>query len=307
MKKLIFAAAMTALMSSTAFAGNIGVSMANSDTFLTVLRKGIEKAAADAGQPVQIEIAEDDVSKQLSQVQNFIAAKVDAIIVNPVDTSATTPLTKLANDAGIPIVYVNRQPIDIDALGPKGAFVASNEADSGTLEAKEVCRILGGKGDILVMQGDLANQAAIMRTKDIHDVIATPECAGLKILDEQTASWDPVKGQDLMTNWIAAGHKPAAIIANNDNMAIGAINAMKAAGWDMKDVVVGGVDATQEALAYMKAGDLDVTVFQDAFGQGAGAVDAAVKLAKGEKVETKVWIPFQLVTPVNMDQFTTKN
>lgn len=307
MKKFIFAAAMAALMSSTAFAGNIGVSMANSDTFLTVLRKGIEKAAGDAGQPVQIEIADDDVSKQLSQIQNFIAAKVDAVIVNAVDTSATAPMTKLANDAGIPIVYVNRQPIDVDALGAKGAFVASNEADSGTLETKEICRLLGGKGDILVMVGDLGNQAAVMRTKDVHDVIATPECAGMKILDEQTAVWDPVKAQDLMTNWIAAGHKPAAVVANNDNMAIGAINAMKAAGWDMKDVVVGGVDATQEALAYMKAGDLDVTVFQDAFGQGAGAVDAAIKLAKGEKVETKVWIPFQLVTPANMDQFISKN
>ena len=281
--------------------------MANSDTFLTVLRKGIEKAAADNNQPVQIEIADDDVQKQLSQIQNFIAAKVDAIIVNAVDTSATAPMTKLANDAGIPIVYVNRQPIDVDALGPKGAFVASNEVDSGTLETKEVCRLLGGKGDILIMVGDLANQAAVQRTKDIHDVIATPECSGLKVLDEQTAVWDPVKAQDLMTNWIAAGHKPAAVIANNDNMAIGAINAMKSAGWDMKDVVVGGIDATQEALAYMKQGDLDVTVFQDAFGQGSGAVDAAIKLAKGEKVEAKVWIPFQLVTPENMDQFVSKN
>jgi ABC-type sugar transport system substrate-binding protein len=307
MTRLVAGALLSMLMSTAAFAGDIGVSMANSDTFLTVLRKGIEKSAADAGQPVQIEIADDDVQKQLSQIQNFIAAKVDAIIVNAVDTSATTPMTKLASDAGIPIVYVNRQPIDVDALGPKGAFVASNEVDSGTLETKEICRILGGKGDILVMVGDLANQAAIQRTKDIHDVIATPECSGLKILDEQTAVWDPVKAQDLMTNWIAAGHKPAAVIANNDNMAIGAINAMKAAGWDMKDVVVGGIDATQEALAYMKAGDLDVTVFQDAFGQGAGAVDAAVKLAKGEKVESKVWIPFQLVTPENMDQFVTKN
>jgi ribose transport system substrate-binding protein/inositol transport system substrate-binding protein len=157
------------------------------------------------------------------------------------------------------------------------------------------------------MEGDLANQAAIQRTQDIHDVIATPECSGMKILDQQTAAWDPVKAQDLMTNWIAAGHKPAAVIANNDNMAIGAINAMKAAGWDMKDVVVGGVDATQEALAYMKNGDLDVTVFQDAFGQGSGAVDAAIKLAKGEKVQTKVWIPFQLVTPENMDKYLTKN
>lgn len=311
MKKYLLGAAMIALMSGSAFAGDIGVSMANSDTFLTVLRKGIEKAAADASQPVVIEIADDDVNKQLSQVQNFIAAKVDAIIVNAVDTSATAPMTKLANDAGIPIVYVNRQPIDVDALGDKGAFVASNEADSGTLETKEVCRILkeAGKTEagILVMQGDLANQAAQMRTKDVHDVIATPDCAFMKIIDEQTAGWDPVKAQDLMTNWIAAGHKPDAVISNNDNMAIGAINAMKSAGWDMKDVVVGGVDATQEALAYMKAGDLDVTVFQDAAGQGGGAIDAAMKLAKGEKVEAKVWIPFQLVTPANMDQFTSKN
>jgi ABC-type sugar transport system substrate-binding protein len=307
MKKLILAAAALSLMSSVSFAGNIGVSMANSDTFLTVLRKGIEKAGADAGQPVQIEIADDDVSKQLSQIQNFIAAKVDAVIVNAVDTSATAPMTKLANDAGIPIVYVNRQPSDVDALGPKGAFVASNEADSGTLETKEICKMVGGKGDILVMVGDLANQAAVQRTKDIHEVLATPECAGMKILDEQTAVWDPVKAQDLMTNWIAAGHKPVAVIANNDNMAIGAINAMKAAGWDMKSIAVGGIDATQEALAAMKAGDLDVTVFQDAAGQGKGAVDTAMKLVKGEKVDAKVYIPFQLVTEANMGDFMAKN
>ena len=312
MKKIFLAAVMATMMSTSAFAGTIGVSMANSDTFLTVLRKGIEKSAADANQPVQIEIADDDVAKQLSQIQNFIAAKVDAIIVNAVDTTATAPMTKLANDAGIPIVYVNRQPSDVDALGPKGAFVASNEVDSGTLETKEVCRLLkeAGKTDanILIMVGDLANQAAVQRTKDIHDVAAGPDCGvKLNVLDEQTAVWDPVKAQDLMTNWIAAGHKPDAVIANNDNMAIGAINAMKAAGWDMKTVVVGGIDATQEALAYMKQGDLDVTVFQDAFGQGSGAVDAAIKLAKGDKVEAKVWIPFQLVTPANMDQFMNKN
>ncbi len=307
MKRILLAAVAVAALSTPSFAGNIGVSMANSDTFLTVLRKGIEKAGTDMGQPVQIEIADDDVSKQLSQIQNFIAAKVDAVIVNAVDTSATAPMTKLANDAGIPIVYVNRQPIDVDALGAKGAFVASNEVDSGTLQTQEVCKMIGGKGDILVMVGDLANQAAVQRTKDIHDVMATDACKGMKIIDEQTAVWDPVKAQDLMTNWIAAGHKPVAVIANNDNMAIGAINAMKAAGWKMTDVVVAGIDATQEALAAMKAGDLDVTVFQDAFGQGSGAVATAVKLVKGEKVDAKVYIPFQLVTPANMDQYMAKN
>ena len=307
MKKFILAAAAVALMSGTAFAGNIGVSMANSDTFLTVLRKGIEKAGADAKQPVQIEIADDDVAKQLSQIQNFIAAKVDAVIVNAVDTSATAPMTKLANAAGIPIVYVNRQPADVDALGAKGAFVASNEKESGTLETQAICKIIGGKGDILVMEGDLANQAAVQRTKDIHEVIATDACKGMKIIDEQTAGWDPVKAQDLMTNWIAAGKKPRAIIANNDNMALGAIKAMKAAGMSTKDIPVGGIDATQEALASMKAGDLNVTVFQDAAGQGKGAVDTAMKLVKGEKVDAKVYIPFQLVTPENMATFMAKN
>jgi ABC-type sugar transport system substrate-binding protein len=307
MKKFLIAAAAVGLMSTSALAGNIGVSMANSDTFLTVLRKGIEKAAADAKQPVQIEIADDDVAKQLSQIQNFIAAKVDAVIVNAVDTSATAPMTKLANDAGIPIVYVNRQPSDVDKLGPKGAFVASNEAESGTLETQAICKLIGGKGDILVMEGDLANQAAVQRTKDIHEVIATDACKGMKIIDEQTAGWDPVKAQDLMTNWIAAGKKPRAVIANNDNMALGAIKAMKAAGMSTKDIPVGGVDATQEALASMKAGDLSVTVFQDAAGQGKGAVDTAMKLVKGEKVDAKVYIPFQLVTPENMANFMSKN
>ncbi len=307
MKKLLLAAAMTAVMASPALAANIGVTMANSDTFLTVLRNGIETYGKEKGVALTIEIADDDVNKQTSQIENFIAAKVDAIIVNAVDTSATPKMTKLAADAGIPLVYVNREPTDVDALGAKAAFVASNEADSGTLETKEVCKLLGGKGDILVMVGDLANQAAVQRTKDIHEVIATPECAGMKIIDEQTAGWDPVKAQDLMTNWISAGLKPAAVISNNDNMAIGAIQAMKAAGWDMKNVVVGGVDATQEALAAMKAGDLDVTVFQNAAGQGKGSVDAALKLIAGEPVEHKVYIPFELVTPANMAEYVTKN
>jgi len=312
MKKLLLAAAAVMalsvpVMATQANAAKVGVSMANSDTFLTVLRNGIEAYGKEKGATLSIEVADDDVGKQLSQIQNFIANKVDAIIVNAVDTSATPKMTALAATAGIPLVYVNRQPTDVDALGDKAAFVASNEKDSGTLETKEICKLIGGKGDILVMEGDLANQAAVQRTKDIHEVIATPECAGIKILDEQTAGWDVVKAQDLMTNWIAAGRKPKAVIANNDNMAIGAIQAIKAAGLSTKDIVVGGIDATQEALAVMKAGDLQVTVFQNAAGQGKGALDAALTLASGGKVDKKVYIPFELVTPANMANYMKKN
>ncbi len=158
------------------------------------------------------------------------------------------------------------------------------------------------------MQGELSNQAAVQRTADIYDVIKAGKCAvTINVIDQQTANWSRDEAQNLMTNWISAGKAYDAVIANNDEMAIGAIQAMKAAGVDMKTMIVGGVDATQDALASMKAGDLDATVFQNAAGQGAGALDAAIKLAKGEAVEQKVWIPFELVTPANIDNYMKKN
>ena len=147
----------------------------------------------------------------------------------------------------------------------------------------------------------------MQRTKDIHEVIATPDCSGIKIVAEQTATWDRTQAQNLMTNWLSKGLKFDAVVSNNDEMAIGAMQAMKAAGIDTKAAIVGGVDATQDALASMKSGDLKVTVFQDAAGQGKGAVDAALALAAGKPVEKKVYIPFLLVTPANMDQFMKKN
>jgi inositol transport system substrate-binding protein len=157
------------------------------------------------------------------------------------------------------------------------------------------------------MQGELSNQAAVQRTQDIHDVIATPECSFIKIIDKQTSNWRRDEAQNLMTNWLSTGTAFDGVIANNDESAIGAIQAMKAANIDMQSVLVGGVDATQDALAAMQAGELDVTVFQDAAGQGAGALDAALKLAKGEAVDQKVYIPFLLVTPANIDQFLKRN
>jgi ABC-type sugar transport system substrate-binding protein len=309
MKRYVYALAVATILSSPAMAAKIGVSMDKfDDNFLTVLRNGMSayaKTLPDVS--LQIEDAKDDISKQLSQVQNFIANKVDAIIVNPVDTSATPAITKLATEAGVPIVYVNRQPTDVESFGPKAAFVGSDEKQSGTLESKEICRLLGGKGNILVMEGELASEAAVKRTADIHEVIATPDCSGMKIVAEQSAFFDRTKAQNLMTNWLSKGLKYDAVVANNDEMAIGALQAMKAAGVDTKTAIVGGIDATQDALASMKAGDLKVTVFQDAAGQGKGAVDAALKLAKGEAVDKKVYIPFQLVTPDNMANFTKKN
>ncbi|WP_050522070.1 sugar ABC transporter substrate-binding protein [Pseudorhodobacter wandonensis] len=314
MKKTFMTASLLALMSTTAMAENVGVSMALfDDNFLTVLRNGIQEVADKTdGVSVQIEDAQNDVAKQLDQINNFIASGVDAIIVNPVDTSATQAMTAAAEAAGVPLVYVNRQPINVDSLPDNQAFVASNEIESGTLETFEVCKMLRGMGKgggarAYVMMGELSNQAAVQRTKDVEDILGTDMCSFITVVDKQTANWSRDEAQNLMTNWLSTGEAFDAVIANNDEMAIGAIQSMKAAGLDMNVIVVGGVDATQDALQAMQAGDLDVTVFQNAAGQGSGALNAALSLARGESVDQKVYIPFELVTPANIDNYLKKN
>ncbi|MGB3312998.1 MAG: substrate-binding domain-containing protein, partial [Albidovulum sp.] len=211
-----------------------------------------------------------------------------------------------------PLVYVNREPDNVNDLPPTQAFVASNEIESGTLEAFQICRNLRAAGKAggatgYLMNGQLSNQAAVQRSKDVHDVIGMDMCNFMTLIDEQTANWSRDEAQDLMTNWMSSGEPFDFVIANNDEMAIGAIQAMNAAGVDMGAVEVGGVDATQDALVAMQAGELDVTVFQDAHGQGAGSVDTALAIARGESVDSKVYIPFKLVTPDNIGDFLSKN
>lgn len=311
MKKTLIVAGITAaLLSSPSFAETIGVSIANfDDNGLTIMRNGMTSHVETLeGVDLQMEDAQEDVAKQLDQINNFIASGVDAIIVNAVDTDATAAMSNAAASAGIPLVYVNRQPGNMASLPDGQAFVASNEIESGTLAAFRMCQDLraagkSGGASAYMLMGRLSNQAAVQRSKDFHDVIGMDMCNFITLIDEQTANWSRDEAQDMMANWIASGEPFDAVFGNNDEMAIGAIQAMKSSGISMEDVVVGGVDATPDALVAMQGGDMDVTVFQDLAGQGAGSIDTAVKLAKGEAVDKTVFIPFKLVTPENVADF----
>ncbi len=312
MKKILLTTGVAILMSSATYAQEIGATISRfDDNWLTVMRNGMtEHAASLDGVTLQMEDATDDLAKQIDQVKNFVASGVDAIIVNIVDTSAGAAITAAAGD--VPLVFVNREPDNVNELPPTQAFVASNEIESGTLSAFQICNNLRADGKAggargYLMNGQLSNQAAVQRSKDVYDVIGMDMCNFMEIIDEQTANWSRDEAQDLMTNWMSSGEPFDFVLANNDEMAIGAIQAMKAAGMDMADVQVGGVDASQDALVAMQAGDYDVTVFQDAFGQGAGSVNTAIALANGESVDQKVYIPFVLVTPDNMGDFLDKN
>ncbi len=315
MKKSLIAAGVAALltaplMSGSLMAATLGVSVARfDDNGLTIMRNGMTSHVETLdGVDLQMEDAQDDVARQLDQINNFIASGVDAIIVNAVDTNATEAMSQAAASAGVPLVYVNRQPVNMDTLPEGQAFVASNEIESGTLAAFRMCQDLRAQGKsggakAYMLMGQLSNQAAVQRSKDFHDVIGMDMCNFITLIDEQTANWSRDEAQDLMTNWISSGEEFDAVFGNNDEMAIGAIQAMKAAGISMDDVVVGGVDATPDALVAMQAGEMDVTVFQDLAGQGAGSIDTALKLANGEEVDKTVFIPFKLVTPETVADF----
>lgn len=314
MKMSLLAASFAALLAGQAGATTIGVSMQSfDDNFQTLLRNGLTRQADKlGGVSVQLEDSQRDVGKQLSQVNNFIASGVDAIIVTLADTSAAPAITSTAQAAGIPLVYLNLEPVNVDKLPDNEAYVGSKETEAGMLGATEACKLLIEQGrragaHAYIMMGDLSHNAAIQRTQSVRDALSTDQCKFVTITDEQQAGWLRTAATDLMTNWLTAGAPFDAVFANNDEMAIGAIQAMKSAGVDMTNVVVVGVDATQDGLAAMKAGDLDVTVFQNAAGQAAGAVDAAVALAGGKSVDRVVYIPFELVTPANMDKYAAQN
>ncbi|ARB27198.1 sugar ABC transporter substrate-binding protein [Pseudomonas tolaasii] len=302
-----FTALALSLMLASGFASaadiKVGVSMsAFDDTFLTYLREDMDKQAKSYpkgdGVQLQFEDARADVVKQLSQVENFISQKVDAIIVNPVDTASTKNIISAATKAGIPLVFVNRRPDQKDL--PKDVVaVTSDDVEAGKLQMQYIADKLGGKGNIVILLGDLANNSTTNRTKGVKEVLA--KYPGIKIEQEQTGIWLRDKGMTLVNDWLTQGRDFNAVLANNDEMAIGASMALKSAG--KKDVLIAGVDGTPDGLNAITKGDMAASAFQDANGQAVGSVEAARKMAKKEPVEQNQVIPFQLITPDNVAKF----
>lgn len=283
----------------------IGITMTSFDNpHLTVLLNAMQdEATKQEGVELVLEDAQLDVARQLNQVQNFAANGLDAIIVNAVDGDSTAAITQAARDAGIPLVYVNHPPAELDAGMPEGsAYVGSAERDAGRFQAEAVCDLMGGEGTALILMGPLENRAALVRTETVEEFFATDDC-NIQVMEKQTANWNRVQAQDLVSSWLTAGLEFDAIVANNDEMAIGAMQALKSAGRPMDDVVIAGIDATADGLAALKAGDIDVTVFQNTVEQGHVAVQTAVAAAGGAAMEPESWVPFESVTEKNLSQY----
>ena len=282
----------------------IGVTMASfGHTFHITMMDGMKKWA-QAHPDVELAMVEasDDSAKQTGQVENFLAQGMDGVVVQPVDPAATGPISKGVLKAGKALVYLNRKP---DKLPNGVVFCGSNSIDSGIMNMEELGKCMGGKGNVVILMGELSNEATRARTDGIKKVIKE-KFPDIKVTREQTANWKREEGKTVMENWLASGQAIDGVASNNDEMALGALQAIKAAG-KLGKICVGGVDATHDALESMDKGELNNTVFQDGFGQGEEAVEAAYLLAKKQPnpkvVDGNIMIPYQPVTKENYKSF----
>ncbi|MBR9787005.1 MAG: sugar ABC transporter substrate-binding protein [Vibrionaceae bacterium] len=281
----------------------IGVAIPNfDDTFMVYMKDAMDKYADQFDGKVELTYvdAKEDAAKQLGQIENFIVQQMDAIILVPVNTDATQPLTDRIIKSGIQLVYLNRRP---DYLPDSVFYVGSEELKFGETQAQYISDSVNG-GNVAILMGMLTHEAAIMRTKGVEDYLANNP--NFKIVRKQTGLWQRSQGMMVMENWLNSGDKLDVIVANNDDMALGAIQALQAAG-RLDDTVVVGVDATPDGLVAVKKGALSATVFQDGAGQARGAIDAAVDAVKGNQHDQVTWIPAELVTQDNIEAFEAKH
>ena len=244
--------------------------------------------------------AKGDPNEQLKIVENFITQGVDAILIHVVDQTIAPTITKECLAANIPLVYFNRKPEDSALSAGKVVAVASPEEVAGNLEGEFVAKKLGGKGNVAILMGTMGTAPQIGRTKGTKDVLA--KYPGIKVVREQTANFARPDAVTVVEDWLASDVTINAIVANNDEMALGAVLVLEEK--KMKDkVVVTGVDATSDALKFIADKRLDMTVFQNGAAQGRGGVQTAIKLIKHQMVPIFTAIPFEPVTYDNYKKY----
>lgn len=282
---------------------HIGVAAANfDDKWMSYMHDGFEAAAAAQGVRITMTDGRNDQSIQQGQIDTLITQGVDAIVIVPIEAGSLGPILNEADAAGIPVVAVNRVPPE-PLFSRLATYVGSDEVYAGTVQMEAVAELLGGEGQAVIMNGEPGHSGAIGRTDGNKEVAG--RFPGIDIVREQTAMWQRSLGLELMENWIQAGFQIDAVLANNDEMAIGAILALEQVGM-LDDVIVAGVDATPDALQFMKEGKLHVTVFQDAYGQGYGGIEAAIRAARGESLPPRIDIPYEIVTPEVVDEYIAR-
>jgi ribose transport system substrate-binding protein len=264
----------------------VGVSISTlNNPFFVSLKDGIEKEAKEKGMKVTVVDAQDDTAKQISGIEDLILQEVDVLLVNPTDSAAITSAVQDANDAGIPVITIDRSSDE----GDIETFIASDNVAGGEMAAEYLVKELGEKAKVVELEGVSGASATRERGKGFHNIADKQ----LDVLTSQTAEFDRTKGLNVMENILQGNNDIQAVFAHNDEMALGAIEAIKAAG---KDIIVVGFDGNDDALKAVETGELKATIAQQPALIGEEAVNAAEKILKGDKVDDTISVPLKLVT-----------
>lgn len=294
-----------------------------SDNFMTLFRGELENYLVSKGfskENISIVDGANDQATQTNQIQNFITEGVDVLIINPVNSSSAETITDMVVDANIPLVYINREPDKSeqkrwDEKKWNVTYVGCDARQSGTFQGQMIADIgldkldmnKNGAVDYVMIKGDPENVDAQYRTE--FSVKALEE-AGLKVkkLDEQVGNWDQGQAQSLVANALAKDGKDIEVVfCNNDAMALGASQAINAAGRKVgEDIYLVGVDALSEALEKVLDGSMTGTVFNDHFSQSHSAVDAAINYLTGKGNDHYVACDYVKVTKDNAKEILDK-
>ncbi len=305
-KAILVAVIALTLVTGTAFAQktyHVGVTLYDRDQFISSLEQAILEAAKKYPNViVDSQDAKQDVNQQMAQVDVFATKKYDAIIVNLINTDTVETIIQRAR--GIPTIFVNRRPRDAVIDGVKTAYVGSQEYDAGRMQGEFLAQFFKGKKSIryVLFMGQLGLENTNERTRGVKETLQKAGFTLTKVY-EDTAEWDRWKAMNQMQQLLGTGKQFDVVICNNDEMALGAIEAMKALKMDLKKTPVVGIDATPPAKEAVKAGDMAMTVFQNAKAQGAVALEFALKAAQGQKIEKYGWVPFEPVTINNVSKY----
>ncbi len=266
--------------------------------FFIEMQKGAKETAAKLGVNLIVQAAERevDVEKQMQIIENLIQSKVAALCITPSGSKEVVPAIVKANKAGIPVLIVDTRvhPETLQAANGKVAgFIGSDNLEGGRVAGEFVAKKLGGKGKVAILEGIPGHETGDSRLKGFREVMARHP--GIEIVSSQTANWERDQGYNVFQNMLQAHPEIQALFACSDLMALGALEAIGAAGKTGKIIVV-GFDAFSEAREAVNKGTMDATIAQSSYDMGKTAVENAWKLLKGEKIQEDISLKVDLVS-----------
>lgn len=297
------------VFSAALAAGLLVANMASAQTILVDMKgpgagnpfwAAVERGAVEKGKELGIDVivlappAESDVAAQIAQIEDQLAKGIKGLALAPTDPNALQPVVAEAIADGVPVVF-----IDTKGSNEGVTYIGTDNEVGAALAAKHICDNVPAGSEVAILTGIVTQSTGKARADGARTGLSA---CGLKIVAEQTGEWDRAKGLSVMENIITGNPSIKAVFASNDNMALGAVEALKSAAM-LDKVMVVGFDANPDAAASILAGEMTASVAQSPYNMGALGVESVLKLAKGEKLEPVIDTGTVLVTKENAEKY----